>query len=302
MKVIYGTSHIKRFRRPVVALGVFDGLHLGHRHILKETVKKAAAIRGTSIVITFHPHPQGRPSLYSLQHRLRLIEEFGVDVCIVIKFSLGFSRIKAEDFIKNILIDKIGAKFIYIGRNFKFGRAASGNFRLLHKLGGVFNYKIKTFEVVRFGRQPVSSTYIRKLISEGRLNAAQKLLQRPVTVLGTVVKGISLAKKLGFPTANINPHHEILPPSGVYAVKVIFNNETFHGICNIGRKPTLLSHNTEKHVEVYVFGFNKNIYGKDLEILFIKKIRRERKFASLGLLAQQIRKDARIAKKIFSRH
>ncbi len=302
MKIIYGIRHIRKFKEPVVALGVFDGVHLGHRYILKAAVRKARAIKGRSLAVTFYPHPQGKYSLYSLEHRLRLIEELGIDACIVVKFSLGFSRTSAEDFIKNILVKKIGANFIFVGENFKFGRGASGNFRLLRKLEGVYNYKIKIFKVVKAGHQAVSSTYIRKLISEGKIVPAQKLLQRPVTVLGTVVKGMSLAKKIGFPTANINPHHEILPPTGVYAVKIILNNKIFRGVCNIGRKPTVLNRNTQKHVEVYILGFNKDIYGKDLEIQFIRKIRDEKKFASIAILAGQIRKDVIQAKRLFSCH
>lgn len=323
MRVVHGLSRIRKFKRPVVALGVFDGVHVGHRHILREAVRKARAIKGTSVVITFHPHPQEQESLYSLNHRLRLIAELGVATCVVIKFNAKFSRLSAEDFVKNILLKKIGAEFIYVGKNFRFGKRTEGDVRLLEKLSAAYNYKVKTFDVIRINNQPISSTYIRKLITQGKIHSAEKLLQRPVTVLGTVVKGISLAKKIGFPTANIDPHHEILLPSGVYAAKVIFNNKTFQGACNIGIKPTLRghksptcrtgrqvtclpacrgSHKLERHVEVFIFNFNKNIYGEDLEIQFIRKIRDEKKFASIGLLAGQIRKDIIQAQEFFSCH
>lgn len=284
----------------MAALGVFDGVHIGHRHILKAAVNKARAINGTAVAVTFYPHPQKEQSLYSLKHRLRLIAELGIDVCVIIKFTPAFSRIKAEDFIREIIVQKINARFIYVGRNFRFGKSAKGDAKLLKRLAGVYDYKLKTFEVIRGNHQPISSTYIRNLITNGSLTLARKLLSRPVTVLGTVVKGISLARKIGFPTANINPHHEILPPSGVYAVKVIFNNKIFRGICNIGKKPTLPQYQKEKHVEVYIFNFNRNIYGKDLEIQFIKKIRKERKFPALTHLASQIKKDIKKAKKILS--
>ncbi len=300
MKIIYGINGIRKFKRPVVALGVFDGVHLGHRYILRETIKQARAIKGTSIVITFYPHPQGKESLYSLEDRLRLIAELGIDVCAVIKFNRIFSRMSAEDFIKNILVKRVGANFIYIGRNFRFGRGARGNWQLLQRLSSGHNYKVRIFPVIKVNGQPVSSTYIRSLITGGRLAAAQKLLQRPVTVLGSVVKGISLARRLGFPTANIDPHHEILPACGVYAVKVVLNKKTFCGVCNIGRRPTVLKRNSQKHVEVYIFGFQKNIYGKELEIQFIQKIRDEKKFTSLARLARQIKKDILRSKKILS--
>lgn len=300
MKVIYGIDKIKKYKRPVAALGVFDGVHIGHRHILKAAVNKARVINGTAVAVTFYPDPQKEQSLYSLKHRLRLISELGIDACVIIKFTPAFSRMKAQDFIREIIAQKINARFIYVGKNFRFGKSAKGGAKLLKRLAKAYNYKLKTFEVIRRKRQPVSSTYIRNLITSGNLTLARKLLSRPVTVLGTVVKGISLARQIGFPTANINPHHEILPPSGVYAVKVVLNNKIFRGICNIGRKPTLPQYRSEKHVEVYIFNFNRNIYGKDLEIQFIKKIRNEKKFPSLRHLAGQIIKDIKKAKEILS--
>lgn len=307
MEIIFGLDKIKKYKRPVVALGVFDGVHRGHRFILRQAIGKAHEIGGTSIAVTFYPHPQAQKSLYSLEHRLRLIAEIGIDVCVVIKFDRAFSRIPALEFIEKILVEKIGASVIYVGKNFRFGRLAEGDCRLLNKNAKVFGYTFRSFDVIRSRHSPVSSTYIRKLITRGDLFAAKKLLSRPVAVFGTVIKGISLAGKLGFPTANIDPHHEILPPSGVYAVRVILGSNIFNGVCNIGTKPTLITKPEElgsapqKHIEVYIFDFNKNIYGKELEIQFIKKLRDEKKFPSLELLAKQIKKDIAVANKSFSR-
>lgn len=301
MKVFFGLKQLKAYRRPVVALGVFDGMHVAHRQILKEVNKKARAIKGTSLVLTFWPHPQKECNIYSLEHRLRLIAELDIDICIVIRFDQMFSKISAEDFIKTILIKKINANYIYVGKNFRFGKDAKGNIKTLYRFSRACDFKLKVFALIKIGNQPVSSSYIRRLIMQGDLKTAEKLLARPVSVLGSVIKGSSLGKMLGFPTANINPHHEVLPPSGVYAVKIVFNNRKLYGICYIGRRPTLKTQKT-KNIEVYIFNFKQNIYGKFLEIQFIKKIRDERKFASFKYLTMQIRKDIQSARKTILRH
>lgn len=303
MKVFYGLNKFPRLSNAVVALGVFDGVHIGHRYILRSAVSKAKAVKAKSVVVTFFPHPQRNQSLYSLAHRLKLIGSLGIDICLVIKFTPKFSRIPAESFIKDVLVDIIGAKYIFVGKNFRFGKLAQGDWKLLNNLSILYGFKLNAFKVIKAFQKPISSTCIRKLILQGKLSKAQKLLQAPVTVLGTVIKGISLARKLGYPTANINPHHEILPPSGVYAVKVILGKKTYKGICNIGKKPTIPANSKkkiDKHVEVYIFNFKKNIYGRDLEIKFVSRIRKEKKFPSLQDLQNQIKKDVLIAQKILS--
>jgi riboflavin kinase/FMN adenylyltransferase len=299
MKVIFGLNHIKKYKKPVVALGIFDGVHRAHRRILKEVVKISRQIKGTSMVLTFWPHPQKKDSLYSLEHRLRLISEIGVEVCVVIGFNRAFSQISPADFIKDILVERIGIHYLCVGKNFRFGKDAKGEFKTLKKLSRLYNFKIKVFEVIKINRRSVSSTDIRRLITKGNLSRAQKLLYRPISILGTVIRGTSLGKELGFPTANINPHHEIIPPSGVYAVKIILNHKKLRGLCYIGRKPTF-RHQKEKSIEVYIFNFKRNIYGEYLQIEFIKKIRNEKKFQTPAALLQQIRKDITSSRKIFS--
>jgi riboflavin kinase/FMN adenylyltransferase len=287
---------------------VFDGVHRAHRHILKEAVRLSRRIKGASIAVTFWPHPQKEQSLYSLEHRLRLIAEIGVDICIVLKFNKTFSSILAEDFIRDILVRKIGAEYIYVGKNFRFGKEAKGNYRLLEASSHRYGFRLRLFEVIKINHQPISSTYIRQLINKGNLRTAQSLLGRPVSVLGTVIRGGALARRLGFPTANIDPHHEIFPPPGVYAVKIIFNQRKLKGICYIGTKPTLRTPNSQlptpklKHIEVHIFNFNKNIYKEYLELQFLKKIREEKKFISAQSLAAQVQKDIKLAKTLLSPH
>lgn len=307
MKVIFGIGKVKRIRRAAVALGVFDGLHLGHLKVLKSLTRYAKRIKGKSVVITFSPHPQQKPDIYSLEHRLRLLQELGIDFCIVVRFTPYFARISAGEFIKNFLIKKIRPFAVFVGENFTFGRGGSGGPALLRKFSKRGIFKLKVFPVYKIRKRTVSSTHIRRLIIDGKLPAAASLLGRPVSILGTVIRGSRLARYLGFPTANIKPHHEVLPPAGVYLVRVIFQQEKFKGLCYIGTRPTLKKPRQiyTTHIEVHIFEFRKNIYAKNLEIQFMKKMRPEKRFASLKLLTQQIKKDITLAKGIslhFFRH
>ncbi len=298
MKIIYGLNKFKRLAHPVVALGVFDGVHFGHRKILEAAVKKSALIKGTSIALTFSPHPQKKESLYSLEHRLRLIAELGIEVCIVIKFNRSFAAISSQDFIQKILARKLKADFVYVGRNFRFGRHARGDWRLLVKESRRNNFKVRIFDVLKSSGNAISSTLIRRLIKASKIKAAQSLLGRRVSVLGTVVKGSRLGRLLGFPTANIQAHHEVIPPSGIYAVEIVLFSKKYKGVCYIGPRPTVTPKSKDKRIEVHIFNFHKNIYGLVLEIQFIKLIRKDRKFASLKALSAQIQKDIALCRKI----
>lgn len=301
MRLIHGLGEIRKFRRAVVALGVFDGVHRGHRKILKAAVSRALRNKGTSVVLTFWPHPQKEKTLYSLQHRLRLIDQLGIDVCIVINFSRKFSGISAANFVKNILSKKIGAEHVFVGKNFRFGSRAEGDCKFLSRLSATYNFKLKIFQVLKVSNKPISSTYIRLLINRGRIKLAEELLAHPVSILGTVVKGSSLGRRMGFPTANIDPHHEIIPPGGIYAVWIIIHKRRYRGICYIGNRPTF-SNKALKRIEVYIYNFKKKLYGEYLEIQFIQRIRGEERFDSALSLVKQIKQDIRKSRPAFSRH
>jgi riboflavin kinase/FMN adenylyltransferase len=298
MIVARNAKEISGFRDPVVALGVFDGVHRGHRSILRAVVRKAKKIKGTSMVLTFFPHPQKERSLYSLEHRLRLICELGVDVCVVINFSDSFAQMKAPDFIERVLVGRIHSRFIYVGENFRFGRGAAGDCSLLSLWSKKGGFKLKVFKSVKSGGNPVSSTLIRRLIRISNLRDAQRMLGRRVSVLGSVIGGSRIARGLGFPTANINPHHEIIPPRGIYAVQVVFKGKTYGGICYIGSRPTIPGGNKATRIEVHIFSFNRKIYGDLLEIQFLKFIRPDKKFASVKALSLQVHKDIETCRKI----
>lgn len=307
MTVIKG---LRRLRRPVeasvVTVGVFDGVHLGHRKVIAGTVERAKALGVRSVVLTFDPHPAmilhpgtWVPSLMSLDHRIRLIGELGVDIIIVANFSKSFASITAEKFVKDVLVSKLGAREVCASKGFFFGKGAEASLELLKKLGARYGFKVDVVKAARVGSGIVSSSRIRKAITAGDIALAARLLGRPVSVLGTVVKGISLASSLGYPTANINPHHEVVPPSGVYAVKVLFRGKMLKGVLNIGMRPTFFApRDCEPNIEVHIFNFRRHIYGEDLEVLFIKKIRDEVRFENRQELVREIRRDVDIAKSV----
>ncbi len=297
MKVIFGIDKVRGLRSPVVAIGVFDGVHRGHRKILTAVVRRAKSLGVKSAVLTFWPHPQKEKKLYSLEHRLRLIEDLGIDICIVSGFSRRISSIKPKDFVEKILAKKIRAGYVYVGSDFKFGNRAEGDASLLKRTGEEYGIKTEVFKIIKDSGKSISSTLIRGLISQGEINHAKSLLGRPVSILGTVIRGSSLGRILGFPTANIDPHHEVIPPCGIYAVRIIFAGRKFKGVCYIGKRPTITR--TDKiNIEVHVLNFSQNIYGKSLEIQFLSRIRSDKKFPTISLLVRQIRKDISIASKV----
>jgi len=302
MKIICGMSKIKRLpRKTVIAIGVFDGVHRGHRVIIKRAVSLAHRAGLKALILTFDPHPYHAlhphlrpPRIMSLDHRLKFFKELGVDICVVIRFDRRFSRLTAEGFAKYVLSEKLNAKKVIVGENFAFGSGKKGTKMALKKYGKRYNFSVECIKPVKARKRIISSSYIRRLITEGKLKNAARLLGRPVSVLGTVTRGDSRGRIIGFPTANINPHHEVIPPSGVYSVNIRLQYKAFNGILNIGKCPTFKSNiDTEPTIEVHIFDFERDIYGCDLEILFVKKIRDEKCFSTREALVGQIRKDER---------
>ncbi|RJO65612.1 MAG: bifunctional riboflavin kinase/FAD synthetase [Candidatus Omnitrophota bacterium] len=304
MRTIWGIDKIPHYRKVALAIGVFDGVHTAHRVILRKTVKKARQIHGRSMVLTFWPHPQKEQSLYSITHRLQLIAGTGIDVCVVASFTRRFAQWQPEQFIRNVLARSISPAHVFVGKNFRFGKNAKGNVRLLKKMSSGCGFNLNVVDTIKGQAKSISSTFIRVLIKGGRLNQAKKLLGRPVSVLGTVKRGFSIGRRLGFPTANINPHHEVTPPQGIYLVKIVLNKKILHGLCYIGRRPTFCSRlrRSPERIEAHMLDFNQTIYGKDLEIQFMRKIRNDKKFTSRFLLAEQIKKDVLFARQFFSTH
>jgi riboflavin kinase/FMN adenylyltransferase len=289
----------------IVTIGVFDGVHVGHQAVIKKAVKKARSYGLKSIVVTFDPHPlkvldprHFIPSLISLGHRIDLIKKSGIDEVFVIKFSKRTANISPERFVEDVIIGRMHAREIVVGEDFYFGKGARAGVEKLREIAEKRSVKVEIVKHVRKNSRIVSSTIIRRLVMDGRIREAEQFLGRPYSILGTVVSGTKLARELGYPTANVNPHHEAMPPSGVYAVKVRSGARTYGGVMNIGVRPTFYDHGHDKEptIEVHIFNFHKKIYGKDLEIRFVRKIRDERRFKATDRLIEQIEKDERSAK------
>lgn len=310
MKILYGYRDLKdKLKDPIIAIGIFDGIHIGHKRVIKKILNLPGKGRDR-VVVTFDPHPQTvlcpektPPRIMSLEHRLFILGKMGISATIVIRFTDFIAMMSPEEFISRV-IKAIGARTVYVGSNFHFGKGKSGNVETLKELGNSSGVDVRIVGPVKKGGRVISSTWLRKLISAGNILKAEELLRRPVSVLGAVVSGDRRGTVLGVPTANIDPHHEVIPPAGVYAVKVDAGGKLFDGVLNIGFRPTFYGRkNTsgkrkEPQIEVHLVDFKGDLYGKNIEIFFIKKLRREKKFKNDGKLKIQIKKDIELARKI----
>ncbi len=310
MKVLHGYRNLKsELKDPIIAIGIFDGIHLGHKRVVKKVLASRESGRD-KVILTFDPHPQAvlapektPPRIMSLEHRLYILEKMGLDAVVVIRFSEFLALMSPEDFIKKVILG-IGARKVYVGSNFHFGRGKEGTVEMFKKLGKMHGIDVRIVQPVKNQGKVISSTWLRSLISKGKLERAAKLLRRPVSVLGTVVRGDNRGTDLGRPTANIDPHQEVIPPPGVYAVKVDISGKIRNGVLNIGFKPTFygsrLKKRKEPYLEVHIMGYKGNLYGQSLEIFFIKKLRNERRYKKSEALMRQIDKDVKRAEKVLS--
>jgi riboflavin kinase / FMN adenylyltransferase len=292
---------------PVLTIGNFDGIHLGHQSLFQMVRDRAQAINGTAMVITFHPHPAQvlRPGkvprqIVSEDHKVQLIFQQGIEVVLSIPFTREFAQIPAKVFIQDILVARIGMQEIVIGYDYTFGRKREGNMQLLKELGKKFGFIVHVHPPVTIGNHLVSSTRIRELITSGAMEEAKLLLGRPFSLSGTIIpgKGVGLSL-LGFPTANLNPNERLMPQRGVYVVRVESPEGSFFGVTNVGLNPTFAGKNIS--VETYLFNFTGDLYGKNIKIFFLKRLRGERHFSGPETLKTQIAKDIEQAKNWFSK-
>ncbi len=307
MEIIKGIETLKRsFRNPIATLGNFDGVHLGHQDILRKVKEEATKIQGEGLVITFEPHPlkvlapeKFLPLLTPFREKMVLIEKSGIETVLCVEFSLGFSEISPFEFIKNILVEKVRVRKVIIGYNYHFGKGQKGDVRTLKDAGRVFGFEVEVVEPFRIGPTIVSSSKIRNLIQKGEVDSASKLLGRAYSILGNVVEGAKRGQTLGFPTANLDISDKLYPKPGVYAVKVEWREQRLNGLANVGTNPTFASEQEGKgqpiSLEVHILNFSQDIYGEQIRVNFVRKIRDEVRFKTSSLLIEQITKDVRWA-------
>jgi riboflavin kinase / FMN adenylyltransferase len=286
---------------PVVTVGTFDGVHLGHQYIFNQLIINAKKIKGNPVVVTFWPHPRMvvHPGgtemmlLNTFDEKINLIEKLGVAHIIVISFSKEFSELTSAYFIEEYLYKRIGIKGLIMGFDHRFGKDRMGNSDELHQCAQKYGFFIKNVEAFTLQDEKISSTRIRNALFDGNIELANKLLSRNYMVTGNVVKGDKIGRNIGFPTANIMPGHnfKLIPADGVYAVKVIIDKIEHPGMLNIGHRPTLNKGNDNKTIEVHLIDYQGNLYDQEVTLSFYKKIRNELKFKSLDELRQQLIKD-----------
>lgn len=311
MQIIRSLKEVDQpYHRAVVTIGNFDGVHLGHQALIHEVIDKAVSISGTSMAMTFEPHPMrvlnGRnhpPLITILDQKIELIERMDLDVLIVIPFTRAFASLSPRAFVEDILIRKLGMVTIVVGKDYTFGRNREGTVGMLKTFAELFDFELLLADWIGANRAPegrISSTRIRDLVLEGKVIDVQPLLGRYYQVRGTVSTGRDRGGKLlGFPTANINLQDELCPKTGVYAVTVECDSETFDGVANIGYSPTFDDHIFT--VEVHILDFNRNIYGHKMRVNFVQRIRDELKFSTISDLSEQIKRDVIEAREILSK-
>jgi riboflavin kinase/FMN adenylyltransferase len=306
MEILRSIPELANLRGPLfLAIGVFDGVHRGHQAVISTSADHARAANGTPVVVTFDPHPEKvlRPEyaprlLTATQHKIALIRNLDVRHLLIIRFDKQFAGTEPEDFVQQLVTHSKPLREICVGHEWSFGKNRRGNLELLKKLGAEFNFEVIGVPPVRSNGEVVSSTAIRQAVEKGDFAKAAAMLGREYTILGTVTHGDSLGKKIGFPTANLSAHSEQFPPNGVYAAEARINGEVYRGVVNLGVRPTIATGKSERVLEIHLFDFDHDIYGKDVEVRFIKYLRAEQKFENLDALVAQIRRDVDQAREI----
>ena len=299
----------KKLSRTVAAIGVFDAVHRGHQRVILRAVNEAKRLGGKSVVVTFHPHPVSvlhpekfKAYVLTLEHRLRLFESLGVDVCVVLRFDKRFSRMSPEDFVGRILVNQLGVKKVVVGEDFYFGRERSGTADFLAKEGKKKGFALEKIKTIYKNNIKIKTKLIKEFVTAGDLGALRKFLGRPYSMLAKVVHGEARGRKLGFPTANLTGENVVLLPPGIYCARVWIGNKRRNAVFYIGTKPSIKRLKRDVVLEAHVLNFHGNLYGRTILVEFFKKIRDDKHFSGEKELSFQIARDVEKARVFFRKH
>ncbi len=307
MRLFHGTDNANISRPTVLTLGVFDGLHQGHQLIMKTVVERARATNAIPTVITFDPHPRAvlhpesaPPLLQTFDQKVEALGLLGIEQTIVIAFNQEFAQIRAGEFLRDVVYERLQAREVYLGLGFAFGKGREGNIELLRKVSEDLGFFAAEVPEVRLRGKRISSSRIRELLTEGRVNLVRRMLARPYGVEGRVIRGQQRGRMLGFPTANLSPQNRVIPRGGVYITATLIEGAWRRSITNVGTRPTFAT-TTDPSVETFVMGWEGDLYGDVVRVRFLRRLRDEQKFASLDDLKAQIAKDQDRAQNYFER-
>jgi riboflavin kinase/FMN adenylyltransferase len=298
---------VPRWHQPVLALGNFDGLHRGHTKIIERIRRGAVERGGTSLVLTFHPHPprivrpdKAPPLLMTLEQKLEALGKANINGAAVVRFTHDLSRWEPETFVRTVLVDWLHVAEVWVGADFLFGRDRTGNFSLLRALGSQYGFRAEKIDPIRYKDFVVSSTRIRRLVGEGRVDEAGALLGHHFFIDGKVTTGAGRGRELGVPTANLETHNELVPPHGVYATAVTVDGVIHPSVTNIGHRPTF-GQSDVTVIEAHILGLDRDLYDQNLRLAFVQRLRDERRFPDVDALKAQIDADVRRARRLFDR-
>lgn len=308
MHILRSIPELSRLRGPLfLAIGVFDGVHLGHQAVIGTSARNAQEHGGTPVVVTFDPHPAKvlRPDaaphlLTATTHKIALIRSLGVAHLLVIQFDHEFADTAPEEFVRLLVTHSRPLAEICVGHEWSFGKNRAGNLALLKELGSRWGFNVIGIPPVTVNGETVSSTSIRRAIEAGDFAKAAEMLGRDYTILGTVKRGAQLGRKLGFPTANLSAHSEQFPPNGVYVTEARIGGALYRGVANLGFRPTVAGEKSTRLLELHLFDIDEEIYGEEMEVRFLRYLRPEQKFADVEALKAQIAADVRQARESFS--
>ena len=307
MRLFHGTDNANIHRPTVLTLGVFDGLHLGHQLIMRTVVERAKAVGALPTVITFDPHPRAilhptssPPLLQTLDQKVEGFGVLGIEQTIVVPFTKEFSLVRAQDFLSDVVNDRLHAKEVYLGKGFAFGHNREGNIDLLRRVSSTLGFFADEVPEVRIRGRRVSSSRIRELLLQGKVNLARRMLGRPYGVEGRVTRGDERGHKLGFPTANLRPQNRVIPARGVYVTGTLIDGQWHRSVTNVGVRPTF-KRDSEPSVETFVLNWTGDLYGDVIRVRFLHRLRDEKRFGSIEDLKIQITRDVQRAVDFFER-